>query len=122
MTNDELSAQGAYGVDPGSTSRFEFGASFDAYYKANLMENISMENILKLYSNYLEDPQNVDVDYTFNLFMKVNDFITVNGGVQLIYDDNTLIPRQENGVFVPGSERPTLQVRQVLGAGITYKF
>ncbi|HWK58052.1 MAG TPA: DUF3078 domain-containing protein [Parapedobacter sp.] len=122
VTNDDLSAQGAFGVDPGSTSRFEFGASFDAYYKTDLMENVSVENILKLYSNYLEDPQNVDVDYTFNLFMKVNDYITVNGGVQLIYDDNTLIPRQESGVFIPGSERPTLQVRQVLGAGITYKF
>lgn len=122
VTNDDLSAQGAFGVEPGSTSRFEFGASFDAYYKTDLMENVSVENILKLYSNYLEDPQNVDVDYTFNLFMKVNDYITVNGGVQLIYDDNTLIPRQESGVFIPGSERPTLQVRQVLGAGITYKF
>ncbi|WP_262246068.1 DUF3078 domain-containing protein [Parapedobacter soli] len=122
VTNDELSAQGAFGVDPGATSRFEFGASFDAYYKADLMENVSVENILKLYSNYLEDPQNVDVDYTLNLFMKVNDYISVNGGLQLIYDDNTLIPRQENGVLVPGSERPTLQVRQVFGAGITYKF
>ncbi|WP_257658996.1 DUF3078 domain-containing protein [Parapedobacter lycopersici] len=122
VTNDELSNQGAFGVDPGATSRFEFGASFDAYYKAELMENISVENILKLYSNYLEDPQNVDVDYTLNLFMKVNDYITVNAGAQLIYDDNTLIPRQENGVIVPDSERPTLQIRQVLGAGITYKF
>ncbi len=122
VTNEALSNQGAFGVDPGSTSRFEFGASFDAYYKANLMENISVENILKLYSNYLEDPQNVDVDYTFNLFMKVNDYISVNGGVQLIYDDNTLIPRQENGVILAGSERPTLQVRQVFGAGFTYKF
>jgi len=64
----------------------------------------------------------VDLDYTLNLFMKVNNYISVNAGVQLIYDDNTLIPRQENGVFIPGSERPTLQVRQVLGAGITYKF
>lgn len=122
VTHDSLSNAGAFGVDPGTTSRFEFGASFDAYYKVNLMENISVENILKLYSNYLEDPQNVDVDYTFNLFMKVNDFISVNGGVQLLYDDNTLIPRQENGTTVPNSERPTLQVRQVFGAGITYKF
>lgn len=122
VTNDELSNQGAFGVSPGSKSRFEFGASFDAYYKVALMENISLENILKLYSNYLEDPQNVDVDYTLNLFMKVNDYISVNGGVQLIYDDNTLIAREENGVLVPGSARPTLQVRQVLGVGVTYKF
>ncbi len=119
VTNEQLSSIGAFGVDPGAKSRFEFGASFDAYYKVDLMENISVENILKLYSNYLEDPQNVDVDYTLNLFMKVNDYITVNGGVQLLYDDNTLIPR-EGVANDPG--RPALQVRQVLGVGLTYKF
>ncbi|EFK57753.1 DUF3078 domain-containing protein [Sphingobacterium spiritivorum] len=119
VTNDSLSNIGAFGVDPGKKSRFEFGASLDAYYKKEIMENITFENILKLYSNYLEDPQNVDVDYTANLVMKVNKWITVNAGVQLIYDDNTLIPK-DNGA--PGSERPALQVKQILGAGITYKF
>lgn len=117
-----LAAQGAFGVEPGKRLRTEFGASFDLMHKMDIMENISMENLLKLYSNYLEDPQNVDVDYTLNLFLKVNEYISVNGGLQLIYDDNTLIPRQENGAIVPGSARPALQVRQVLGAGVTYKF
>lgn len=119
VTDEELSNAGAFGVDPGKKSRFEFGASLDAYYKVPLMENITLENILKLYSNYLEDPQNVDVDYTANLFMEVNRFITVNAGVQLIYDDNTDVPKVKNGVETQG---PGLQVRQILGAGITYKF
>ncbi|WP_270088089.1 DUF3078 domain-containing protein [Sphingobacterium sp. SYP-B4668] len=117
VTADELAEN--YGLDPGKNSRFEFGASLDAYYKTDIMENISFENILKLYSNYLEDPQNVDVDYTANLFMKVNKFITVNAGVQLLYDDNTLIPREGDA---PGTGRPALQIKQILGAGITYKF
>lgn len=122
VTQDSLSQIGAFGVDPGEKLKTEFGANFDAYYKVDVMENVGIENILKLYSNYLEDPQNVDIDYTFNVFLKVNDYISVNGGVQLVYDDNTLIPRQNNGVNIPGSERPALQVRQILGAGITYKF
>jgi len=117
VTADDLAE--SYGLDPGKNSRFEFGASFDAYYKTDIMENISFENILKLYSNYLEDPQNVDVDYTANLFMKVNKFVTVNAGVQLLYDDNTLIPREGDAA---GQGRPALQVKQILGAGITYKF
>lgn len=105
-----------YGVDPDKMARTEFGASLDAYYKVNIMKNISFENILKLYSNYLEDPQNVDVDYTANLFMKVNEYIGVNAGVQLIYDDNALVPKSE-GYLGKG-----LQVRQIFGAGVTYKF
>lgn len=105
-----------YGLDTDQAVRTEFGASLDAYYKVNIMENISFENILKLYSNYLENPQNVDVDYTANLFMKVNEYIGVNAGVQLIYDDNALVPKS-GGYLGKG-----LQVRQIFGAGITYKF
>lgn len=105
-----------YGVDEDKAIRAEFGASLDGYYKVDLMENISFENSLKLYANYLEDPQNVDVDYTANVFMKVNEFITVNTGVQLVYDDNVLIQKSD------GRAGPGLQVRQVFGAGFTYKF
>lgn len=119
VTNKDID-ETSYGLEKGKKSRFEFGASLDAYYKVDLMENISFENILKLYSNYREKPQNVDVDYTANLFMKVNKFITVNAGVQLVYDDNTKIPIFENNVEVGTGAR--LQVKQILGAGITYKF
>jgi len=123
VRDEALSAAGAFGVEPGKKLRTEFGASFDAYYKAELMKNISIENSLKLFSNYLEDPQNVDMDYTLNLFLKVNEYISVNGALQLIYDDNTLIPREGNdGSIIPGSERPALQVRQAFGVGLTYKF
>jgi hypothetical protein len=30
------------------------------------MANVSIENRLNLYSNYLDDPQNVDIDYQMN--------------------------------------------------------
>jgi len=119
VTNPDID-ETLYGLDPGKKSRFEFGASLDAYYKTPIVENVTLENILKLYSNYLDNPQNVDIDYTANLFMKVNEYITVNAGVQLIYDDNTKIPTIENGVEIGSS--PKLQVKQIVGAGITYKF
>ena len=96
-----------YGVDANKTMRFEFGASLSAYAKLNLMENVSVENILNLYSNYLEDPQNVDVDYTMNLLLKVNKYITANATFQAIYDDNA----------VQG-----FQIREALGIGVTYGF
>lgn len=120
MVSDTLLST-RYGLDAGKKLRTEFGASFDAYYKVNLMENVSFENILKLYSNYLDKPQNVDIDYTANLFMKVNRFITVNAGVQLVYDDNTALPIIEDGKEV-GKRNSALQVRQIVGAGFTYKF
>lgn len=120
FVNDTLLST-RYGLDPGKKVRTEFGASFDAYYKVNLMENVSFENILKLYSNYLDKPQNVDIDYTANLYMKVNKFITVNAGVQMIYDDNTAIPIIKEGKEI-GKRNSALQIRQIVGAGVTYKF
>jgi hypothetical protein len=120
VQNDSLSSIGAFGVTPGSKSLYEFGASVDAYYKVNIVENISLENILKLYSNYLSKPGNVYADYAANLFMKVNKFVTVNAGVELISDPNAKIPfAQPNGT---NQYHSVLQTKQIFGAGLTYKF
>lgn len=119
VENDSLSNVGSFGVLPGHKSLFEFGSSVDAYYKATIAPNISMENILKLFANYLKKPGNVYADYSMNLFMKVNKVVTVNAGVELINDPNALIPKTENGVT---SSHSLLQVREIFGAGLTYKF
>ena len=68
------------------------------------MENVSMENILNLYSNYLEDPQNVDLDYTMNLVMTINKYLSANLAFQTIYDDNAYQGFQnKTGIWI-GSE------------------
>jgi hypothetical protein len=100
----------SFGVDQGKTNRYEFGASVSAYYKLNLMENVTVENMLNLYSNYLEKPQNVDVDYQLNLAMKVNKYMSANVSLQAIYDDNANPIKSE------------VQIREVFGLGINYGF
>jgi hypothetical protein len=97
----------SFGVGQGKTSRFEFGASIGAYYKLTLMENVSMENILNLYTNYLENPQNVDLDYTMNLVMSINKYLSANLSFQTIYDDNAF---------------KGFQTREVFGVGFNYGF
>jgi hypothetical protein len=57
-----------FGIDEGDNIRAEFGASVNAFVKFKVMDGITAGNVLGLYSNYLEDPQNIDIDYTFNLF------------------------------------------------------
>ncbi|TPN87658.1 DUF3078 domain-containing protein [Aquimarina algicola] len=106
--NNLLDANDEYfGVEANESTRFEFGASVNAYAKFEIMENISMENILNLYSNYLEDPQNVDLDYTANIVMTINKYLSTNLTFQAIYDDNAI------GAF---------QIREVFGLGINYGF
>lgn len=96
-----------YGVDQGESSRFELGASVSAYLKYEVMENVSMEHNLSLYSNYLDKPGNIDIDYVLNLDMGINKYLSANLIFQAIYDDNTI------GAF---------QIREVFGAGFTYTF
>jgi Protein of unknown function (DUF3078) len=120
VTDEFLSNQGAFGVDPGSNILYEFGASLEVYYRLFPMKNIEVENTLKLYSNYLEKPQNVDVDYTLNVYLKVNKFVSANLGLQLIYDDNSRLPFDDGtgGIVY----LPKLQFREVFGAGFSYRF
>lgn len=108
IVDEQFTVNGSsFGVEQGETSRFELGANVAAYYKLNITKNISMENILNMYANYLEDVGNVDVDYTMNLAMKINKYLSTNIIFQAIYDDNAI---------------KAVQVREVFGLGFNYKF
>lgn len=96
-----------FGVDEGESSRYELGASFTGYAKFDIMTNVSLENNLSLYSNYLDKPGNIDIDYLMNLDMAINKFLTANLIFQAIYDDNTVA---------------AFQIREVFGAGFNYTF
>lgn len=96
-----------FGVDANKTMRYELGFYSSVYYKLAIMTNVTAENTLNLYSNYLEDPQNVDMDYSLNIIMKVNRFLSANFSFQAIYDDNAY---------------EGFQTRQVFGLGVNFGF
>lgn len=99
---------GAYfGVDANKSLRYELGLYASTYYKFDLMKNVAVENILNLYTNYLQEPQNVDMDYSLAVVMKVNKYLSANIAFQAIYDDNAF-----NG----------FQTRQIFGLGGTIDF
>ena len=96
-----------FGVEEGKTLRYELGFNASLYYKLDVIANVTFENILNLYSNYLEDPQNVDLDYQLNVVMKINRYLTTNLSFQTIYDDNAF---------------KGFQIRQVFGVAVNYGF
>jgi len=87
------------GVAPGENLLYEFGINIRTYYKIDLMENVSFENILTLYSNYLDRPQNVDLDYTMNFVLTINKWLSTDLTFQTIYDDNAFSGFQVREVF-----------------------
>jgi len=96
-----------FGVEEGKSLRLELGFSASLLYKFNVMENITMENSLAFFSNYLDNPQNIDLNYLLTVDMKINKYFSTNFIFQTIYDDNAF---------------KGFQVREVFGIGINYQI
>ena len=67
--------------------------------KFEVFENIQLEQRINLYSDYLEQAENIDVDYTITAFMKINDYLSTNLIIQCLYDDNAIKKVQLREVF-----------------------
>jgi hypothetical protein len=118
VLDDTLSAQGAFGVDPGDKTRMELGGSVAIGVKAEIMKNVTFNSTLGLFSNYIEDPQNIDVDWKVMINMKINDYLSANLNTQLLYDDNIASIDDKTGE--PGGAK--VQFKEIFGVGLTYKF
>jgi hypothetical protein len=118
VLDDTLSAQGAFGVDPGNKTRMELGGSLAIGVKKEIMKNVTFNSTLGLFSNYIEDPQNIDVDWKVMINMKINNYLSANLNTQLIYDDNIASIDDKTGL--PGGAK--VQFKEIFGVGLTYKF
>jgi hypothetical protein len=118
VTDDDLAAEGAFGVEPGNNLRAEMGATVKAQLKKDIMKNVTLDTKVDLFSNYLDQPKNIDVDWTFKIIMKVNDYLSANLITQLIYDNDVKIQGDDENV--PPS--PGLQFMESFGVGLTFKF
>jgi hypothetical protein len=117
VADDSLSNEGAFGVTPGEQIRAEMGATVKGEYKATVMPNVDLSTSLTLFSNYFDNPQNIDVNWDVTLNMKINDYLSANFSTNLIYDHDVLIPIDDQG-----NTGRRVQLKQVLGVGLSYKF
>ena len=107
FTQDLTGNDTYFGVLPNESSRYELGANLTFHSEGNLLENIKYKQDLKLFSNYLEDASNIDLDYLVQIEVDINPFLSTQLIFQLIYDDNAI---------------SILQVREVFGVGVQLKL
>ena len=123
IVNDSLlSAAGAFGVDPGKFLKSEFGGYVRFIYTKNdfktpFLKNIAFTTKLDLYSNYLKEPEKIDVNWEVLIAMKVNKYITINLTTNLIYDYDIKFPSDLNPAGVD-----KIQFKEIFGVGFSYKF
>jgi hypothetical protein len=132
VLDQRLANLGAFGVDEavydldgnliaaGKNLRTELGFLITSFYKKEILKNIIMENRLSLYSDYIKDFGNIDIDYQFTLELVVNSHVKTNIGVHVKYDNDIKAIEQINGELV--AVGPKVQLKQVLGVGIVYDF
>jgi hypothetical protein len=124
VLDQTLSDSGAFGVKRGENVFSEFGGYLRIFAKKDLMENISIQTNLDLFSNYLNNPQNIDVNWRVLLSLKVNKYFSATISTEMIYDDDIKIveDKNNNGIVEPGEKGPRLQFKEVLAIGLAYKF
>ncbi|MEO6837945.1 MAG: DUF3078 domain-containing protein [Ginsengibacter sp.] len=115
VTDDTLSAKGAYGVTPGKKVRNEIGAFASITYMSNLNKIVTYNGRLDLFSNYEHNPQNVDVMMNNMFTAKLSKVLTASLGINFIYDDDVKL-------FGPNHDSPGLQFQSMLAVGLSVKF
>ena len=80
-------------------------------------KNINVISKLELFSDYLDNPQNIDVNWQVLVELKVNSWLNVNFSTELIYDDDVII-KDANDIPLG----PRTQFKQMLMVGVGYAF
>jgi len=125
VLDEELSAAGLFGVTPGESARHEMGGYIRLGFKETVSENVTYAVRLDLFSNYLEEPEAVDIFSDHVLTLKVNDWLSTTLGLTLIYDKDVELMLREPDPDVPGDLGEMgdgVQLKQILAVGLSLKF
>lgn len=115
VRNEELSAKGLYGVTPGKNSRNEIGAFASLNYLKALNNRVGYKGRLDLFSNYKNNPKNIDL-YMTNMFTtKLSKVLAASWSIDLIYDDDVRL-------FGPNRNSPGMQFKSLIGVGLSVKL
>ena len=133
VLNQELANSGGFGVtggvydddgdliSKGEKSRHELGFLISNTYEKELFKNVYFKNILSLYTDYVNDFGNVDVDWEFVFNLQVNDYIRAVLGSHLKYDNDIKFTETVNDEVVQVSGAK-VQWKQILGVGVVFDF
>jgi len=103
-----------YRIPSNKVSVNEIGAFATMNLKKEVAKNMKLTSRLDLFSNYKNNPQNIDIFWTNVIGMKVNKYISVTYSIDLIYDHDV---QAVNNQGVLGT-----QLKSLLGVGFAANF
>ncbi|MDX2429590.1 MAG: DUF3078 domain-containing protein [Bacteroides sp.] len=112
--NDQTLADAGVYAPAGESFRGEFGGYIKIAYKKEILKNVLLDTQVDFFSNYVDNPQYVDVNWDLLITFKVNEFISASLMTQLIYDYDIK--------FGPAPGQPKVQFKELFGLGLAYNF
>lgn len=97
------------------SARFEFGAQIKMDAKLKVNDNLSGSTQLLLFSNYLDHPENIRVNWDCRFDWKLAKYFTLTLTSNLIYDDKVMIFSD-----VDGLTKQRIQFKESMQFGFTY--
>jgi hypothetical protein len=109
--------QTVHGVEAGKKSKQEIGGQLVIKNNLTLLDDFKVANTLRLFSNYANNPQNVDVDWEMTLERRISWIFSIRLNIHLIYDDDIRFPiEQADGTEI---KVPRTQFNQLLGLSVS---
>lgn len=102
-----------YGVNAEDKVDAQFGAFISAKFDKQIFKNVTYTSRLDLFSNYLNNPENIDIFWTSNLVFKLNKWLVLSYQWNVAYDDD-FTPKGLNG--------PRTQFLGTFGIGVSTKL
>jgi len=120
--------QTKYGVAKDRRSKHEPGASFMISNVFKPSKNVSITNRLQLFTNYINNPLNIDVDWEMIAVVNLNWFTDIRFNTHLIFDDDTKTVVMKGGepVLLPDNitkkKTARVQFKEMLGLSLVFRF
>ncbi len=129
VVNDQgLADQGAFGLEPAEFDtlgnvithaekvKMMFGAKLLTTISKEVFKNVTVGTKLELFSDYLNNPQNIDVNWQVLIGLKVNSWLNVDISTELLYDDDINITDRD------GNVGPRTQFKEFLMLSVGFAF
>lgn len=117
-----------YGIPADRKARHEPGASVLVNHKFSPFKQLNITNKVQLFTNFIDKPQNVDIDWEMIATATINWFTDMRLNTHFIYDDNTKTIRYDkkgNAILgEDGKPKKTarVQFKEIIGFTLVFRF
>jgi hypothetical protein len=128
MTDTVQIDQTLYGIPHNKKALHEPGISLLVTHEFKPVKTVTITNRLQLFTNYVHNPQNIDVDWEMIATASLNWFTDVRFNTHLIYDDDAktaVLDDNKKPVLNPDGtikKSARTQFKEMLGLSIVFRF